>query len=141
MDYKKFMEYLKSIDLTKAEGDSLRLSDEADSALAMLLNAEKFIADAKAELKERFLEAARRSPKLRSYEGDEVRVGYTTTRRKKIVGEPDKKFVVIQTRPDSKAIEIYREATGKLPEGIDEEAFDYINLRLVSAKEEVEDGK
>jgi len=136
--FDKLMEYIKTIDLTKAEGESIKLSDEADEAIGQLLEAEKFIEDAKGKLKERYLGIAKTNPKLKSYEGDCIRVGYTMTRRKSIVGDPDAKFVVIEKKPDIKAIEVYREATGKLPKGIGENTFEYINFRLVASKDEVE---
>lgn len=137
MDFIELLNYAKTIDLTKTEGGTIKLSDEADKAIGQLLEAEKFIEEAKGKLKERFLEVAKTNTKLKSYEGDQVRVGYTATRRKTIVGDPDAKFVVVEKKPDTKSIEIYRDATGKLPEGIGENVFEYINFRLVASKDEV----
>lgn len=137
--FDELLDKIKSIDLTKAEGETLKLSDEADQAIAQLLEAEKFIEEAKGKLKERYLEVAGKNPKLKSYEGDQVKVGYVMTRRKTITGNPDTKFVVVEKKPDTKSIEVYREATGKLPDGIGENTFEYINFKLVASKEEATD--
>jgi len=136
--FDQLLDHIKTIDLTKADGETLRISDEADKSISQLLRAEKFIEDAKSKLKERFLEIAQKNKKLKSYEGDCVKVGYIITRRKKIIGDPDSKFVIIEKKPDTKSIEIYKEATGKLPEGIGENTFEYINFKLVASKEENE---
>jgi hypothetical protein len=138
MDFNELLDYTKSIDLTKADGDTLHISDKADQVLDQLLEVERFVADAKDKLKERFLQIAQKNTKLKSYEGDHVVVGYRMARRKKITGTPEQKFVIIEKKPNSKVIDNYREATGKLPDGIGEETFEYINFKLVASKEEVD---
>ena len=136
--FEKLMDYLQKIDLTKTTGDTLRISDEADKTLAKLLEAEQFISEAKNKLKEKYLEIAQKNKKLKSYEGDFVKVGYIMMRRKKITGDPDRKFYMVEKKPNTKAIEVYRDATGKLPEGIAESTFEYINFKLVKKGEEDE---
>jgi hypothetical protein len=126
----KLLDFVKAIDLTKAEGDTIELTDEADRSIHQLLEVEKFIEEAKNNLKERYLEIAQKNPKLKSYEGNSVKVGYTMTRRKVITGTPDKKFYVVEKKPNTATIEAYREATGKLPEGVDEKTFEYIAFKL-----------
>lgn len=132
------LEKIKSLDLSEVVGDNLRLSDKADEILGELLEAEKFIEEAKDKLKEKFLEIAKKNPKLKSYEGDRVKVGYVMRRQKKINGNPDDKFVIVEKKPNTETIKIYQEATGKLPDGIEEQTFEYINFKMVAMKEEAE---
>jgi hypothetical protein len=131
MNLSKLLDYVKDIDLTKADGESLELTEEADNTIHQLLEVEAFVAEAKEKLKERFLVIAQKNPKLKSYEGDYVKVGYTMTRRKAINGEPAKQFYIFEKKPNTKAIDAYRESMGKLPAGIEEKAFEYISFKQV----------
>ncbi len=130
MEFQKLLDHVKSIDLTKAVDDTLVLSDEAEDVLYNLCEAEKFIEEAKEKLKTRFMEVAQQNPKLKKYEGDKVSVGYRMTRRKEIIGGPDPKFVVVERKPNTKAIDAYQDAMGKLPDGIDEKTFEYITFKI-----------
>ncbi len=138
MDFQKLLEYVRSLDLTETDSDTIRLTTAADEAIAGLLEAEATIKEAKDKLKDRYLAIAAKNPKLKSYEGDRVRVGYTMRRSKTISGDPEAKFVVIEKKPNTKAIDTYREATGKLPDGIGESVAEFIQFKLVKSQEEDE---
>lgn len=129
MDYNKLLDHIKSIELTKVQDDSMVLSDDSERVLDALLEAEQFINEAKEKLKERFLEVAKQNPKLKKYEGSLVSVGYRAVRRKVIKGNPDKAFYVVEKKPNTKAIDAYREAKGELPVGIEESMFEYITFK------------
>lgn len=136
MDFQSLLDQLKTIDLTKVKGDTLVLDEDAENVLDELLKAEEFIDEAKKKLRERFLKVAQENPKLKKYEGDKVSVGYRMTRRKKVTGDPDKKFYSLEKKPDTKAIEAYREATGELPVGITEQTYEYITFKQNKTKNE-----
>lgn len=129
MDFNKLLDYVKGLDLTKTKGDSLVLTEEAEEVLEQLLEVEQFLDDTKKSLKDRFLKVAQENPKLKKYEGDRVSVGYRMTRRKKVTGDPDKKFYTTEKKPNTSAIEAYREATGELPTGISEKTYEYITFK------------
>ena len=136
MDFDKLLDYLMSIDLTKAEGDSLILTEKADKTLYRIIEAEDFIKEAKEKLREKYLEVAKKNPHLKSYEGDHVRVGYRVTRRKFIDGDTDKKFYTVEKKPNIEAINAYADITGRLPEGISEKEFEYISFKRVGGNDE-----
>lgn len=129
VDFQKLRDYIKTIDLTKADGDSLVLSEEAEAVIDAFLEVEQFVKESKDKLKERFIEVAQKNPKLKKYEGDRVSVGYRMTRRKTVKGDPDKKFYTLEKKPNAKAIDAYREATGDLPTGIEEATYEYITFK------------
>lgn len=129
------MEQLKqmveSIDLTKTEGDSIVITEEAEDQIVKLLEIEKIITDMKTRLKERFIEIAKQNPKLKRYEGSKVQVGYMAKRTKKITGDPAPEYVVVEKKPNTKAIDAYYNLTGELPTGIEEKVFEYITMKVI----------
>lgn len=131
MDFNKLLDHVKSIDLTKALAeDEIKITPEAEEVLFTICEAEKAIAEMKEKLKERFLEVAQKNPKLKKYEGDKVSVGYMVRRSKKITGNPDPKFYVLEKKPNTKAIDAYAEAMGELPTGIEESYAEYITFKI-----------
>lgn len=127
----KLIKIINEIDLTKIEGDSLVLTDEADNEISKLLEAEEMVENIKTKLKERFIEVAKQNPKLKRYEGEKVMVGYKSKRTKVITGDPDTKFIEVKRNPNTSAINAYFEATGELPIGIGEKTFEYITFSKI----------
>lgn len=125
----KLINLIEEIDLTKVDGDKIVITPEAEEQIDKLLMAEKLIADMKNRLKERFIKIAKQNPKLKRYEGSKVQVGYMAKRTKKIVGDPAEEYVIVDKKPNTKAIDAYYNLTGELPTGIEEKVFEYITFK------------
>lgn len=127
----KLLQTINEIDLTKVDGDKIIITPEAEDQIYKLLQAEKLIEDMKSRLKERFIEIAKQNPKLKRYEGSKVQVGYMAKRSKKITGDPAPEFVIVDKKPNTKAIDAYYNMSGELPTGIEEKVFEYITFKAL----------
>lgn len=127
----KVLDLLKTMDLAKVDGDSLVIDSEAEEQITMLLEAEDIVKRGKEVLKERFLRIAQKNRALKKYEGAKIMVGYRISRRKRVTGDPDKEFVKVELKPNTQTVNAYREATGELPPGIEEETFEYITFKKI----------
>lgn len=83
-------------------------------------------------------------PKFKKYEGEKIVVGYRNVERKEIVNinAVDPQFVKAEYKPNTEAIDAYREATvsekdpqGKLPKGIDVKRYSYITFKNIKEDE------
>lgn len=64
------------------------------------------------------------------YEGDDVSVSVTERSKRIISGNPDPKFVKVDEKVNTEVVNLYRDTTGKLPNGITEEVTRYVNFKL-----------
>lgn len=81
--------------------------------------------------------------KQKKYEGARIIAGYTVVNRKDIDGNPDARFVVIEKKPNSKAIDEYLKATkskdhpdGILPNGIVFKSYEYVTFKNIANEED-----
>lgn len=81
--------------------------------------------------------------KQKIYEGSKIVAGYRVVNRKDIKGNPAPQFVIIEKKPNTKAIDEYIKATttdqnpdGKLPDGIVTNSFEYVTFKNIQNEED-----
>lgn len=89
-------------------------------------------------IKEKLKDFFREQYKQKRYEGDMMEIGFRVTERKSITDDVDERFVKIEKKPNTEAINEYIKATksdenpdGLLPRGVVLERFEYINFKPV----------
>jgi len=124
---------LKTMDLTYIDKEnSLKVTEDTEKNIAMLLEIETLMEQARIVLEQRFIELAKENKQLKKYEGSLISIGYSPTRRLKINGTVDPKFIkkIVKEDLDTKLVREFQETTGELPTGVMENVFEHISFKL-----------
>jgi hypothetical protein len=124
--------------LTKNEDKKTILTPEFEEALELIRHAEERISELKDKAKSMLEETFKENKKLSKIEGEKVSVGFVTRRYKKIA-DPEKvdpKYKKMEWKPNTKAVNIFQETTGKLPEGITESKTSYVTFKALKKADE-----
>lgn len=128
----EILKQIRNLQPARMDSNSLILNAESEKFIQEVLVAEQQIKAIKEAMKIRLLDIARLNPKLKRYEGDRVKIGFSKRTTKKIHEEMvSEKFVKLEKKPNTQAIDDYFEEFGKLPEGVEEQSFEYISFKLL----------
>ena len=116
------LENLENVDIAKVDGDGLMLTEESEDLVYKILLTEKLVKEMKSKVSDKITDLSKEHPNMSGYSGKLVKIGKPLSKKtKKISNEKllSPKFYEVQKKLNTKAVNAYFDAVGKLPPGIE----------------------